>query len=499
MSRLWQQAYHIDYLAADIIRYFWRSRRRQEVHIAGYFCSGEIPSSDIDASAYESHVSHLSHASSLHSTAQSQILAPGDTRNDFDRTIFQQLNSSDAAFVIAAAAGRMLWQQAYQVDYLASCIILKCWRCYKRRQIPKNAASIKNSHIDGPNILHSENQTIFVEDAIFRLHAAMARAVWRQGFVIDYIAASIISHFWRTLKKKRDISCRNKLNESAANDECVPSAILFEDANEAANTDEATEFSIQSAVEESPESVTSSQLLSVASKKAIGALVRASRSGELESVLNKVHKEKSSHFTGQKIEVCTIFPQPDMDADPADNHVISRVPSAILFEQSVHEAVNADDAANEAANTDEATEFSIQSAVEESPESVTSSQLLSVASKKAIGALVRASRSGELESVLNKVHKEKSSHCTGHKIEVCSIHNREALVIASLRSVVGNLESLPHETVAELLVESGIFVASAVTSMTDRLNVCIPLFSFFASSYSAVAFSHLSAADRFGQ
>ena len=116
------------------------------MEIAGDSYTGEIASSDVDASVYESHVSHISHASSLHSTTRSVALVPADPRPDLDFTFSHQLTPSDAATAIAAAAGRMLWQQAYHVDYLASSIISHFWRSRKRHRLVDNVPTLLPHH-----------------------------------------------------------------------------------------------------------------------------------------------------------------------------------------------------------------------------------------------------------------------------------------------------------------------------------------------------------------
>jgi hypothetical protein len=89
---------------------------------------------------------------------------------------------------------------------------------------------------------------------------------------------------------------------------------------------------------------------------------------------------------------------------------------------------------------------------------------------------MRASQTGEVERILRDLTVKISPHVSGHTNDSCNLEIREADIIASIKSAVGNLELLPHETVAELLTQSGIFVASAVTSMTDRLKARNPLF-----------------------
>jgi hypothetical protein len=368
MSRLWQQAYHIDYLAADIIRYFWRSRRRRGIYIGDSY-QGEIPSSDIDASVYESHVSHLSHVSSLHSTTQSLVSAPNDTRHDCESFFSQHLSSSDAASIIVAAAGRMLWQQAFHVDYLASSIISKFWRSYKRRHsfdsMQIQSIQHKSNQRDETNFVEGNNHALTVDDAKLILHAAMVRAVWRQGLIIDYTAALIIAQHWRKVK------CKRKM--------------MF-----------------------------------------------------------------------PKEHVATLM----------DNSPTSSVRSPFKVEET----------ANEAAPPVETTEVESQTTIAEITSSYTEARVPSRASRKAFVALMRASQTGEVERILRDLTVKISPHVSGHTNDSCNLEIREADIIASIKSAVGNLELLPHETVAELLTQSGIFVASAVTSMTDRLKARNPLF-----------------------
>jgi hypothetical protein len=338
---------------------------------AGESYPGEIASSDVDASVYESHVSFVSHASSLHSTAQSIAVLTADTRHDFEFTFPQQARLSDAAYVIAAAAGRMLWQQAYQVDRLASSIISQFWRSKQRRRnaniVPAQLVQHGSSEWDGTRAAHANPGALLAKDAILILHASMARAVWRQGFVIDRIAASIIAHNWRKLKQKRGTI----LHE--------PNAATLSPANSMPGA--------------------SSQFLA---------------SG-----------------TGLKGE---------------------------------------DNACAIAAIREQASELMPQCSSEDAASSLRGP---SFASRKAFGALLRASRSGEVGELLRSI-PGGNSHATALASGAQILAMREKLIVASLTSVIGDSESLPHEIVVELLLQSGIFTPSAATVMAEQLKAPIP-------------------------
>ncbi len=371
MHRLWQQAYHIDYLAADIIRYFWRSRRRIRIDDAGESYPGEIPSSDIDASVYESHVSHTSHASSLHSTTRSMAAVPAETRSDFEFNFLQQITQDDAAHIISAAAGRMLWQQAYQVDYLASSIIAHFWRSRKRRQKcvhsrVKPSGHNESNDQDEVHGVQTSDRVMLVEDAVLILHACMARVVWRQGFVIDYIAASIIAHNWKKLKKNRAI------------------------------------------------------------------------------------KKPDVQFVPLTV------------VDPA-----FCAPSPSISPETAMKCVGND---SQAAAMDEAVEFSSQLAAEEVASSLSTTQASSSASKRAFGALLRASRTGVLHQILSALGEEKGFRTADLTPDARSLIQREALVVESLKCFVGDSEVIPHEIVSELLVQSGVFITSAGTTINEHLK-----------------------------
>lgn len=152
---------------------------------------------------YESHISLASHASSLHSTARSTSVVPAECQND---DAPDMLASFNAASLIAAAAGRMLWQQAYAVDYLASSIISRFWRSRKQRcSAEKSRLAMEHlKQSSASQAVRASNFTFSYQEAICVIHAAMARAVWRQGFVIDYTAALIIGRTW---KKKQKLFC----------------------------------------------------------------------------------------------------------------------------------------------------------------------------------------------------------------------------------------------------------------------------------------------------
>jgi hypothetical protein len=375
LNRLWQQAYHIDYLAADIIRYFWRSRRRLVLDTAGESYLGDIPSSDIDASVYESHVSHVSHASSLHSTSRSVAAVPADIRHDFEFGFQQQISSSHAAYSIAAAAGRMLWQQAYHVDYLASSIISHFWRSRKRRNLVDTAPILlprhRNNECDDMRQVQACSHAMLVEDAVLLLHGCMARAVWRQGFIIDCTAASIISRYWKNLKRKQ--------------------AIMEQDV----------QFILSNLVD----SICCAPFDFLASKNAL--------------------KENISAAADVDEAVCV--------SSQCDQEIA-------LF----------------------------------------STRTPSLASKKAFGALLRASRTNKLRELLCILSEDKCSHTAVITPDSRQLANREALVFSSLQSAVGASELLPHEIVLELLMQSGVFAPSAAIMMTERLKAthCIFLAIF---------------------
>ena len=334
---------------------------------------GEIASSDVDASVYESHVSFVSHASSLHSTAQSIAVLTADTRHDFEFTFPQQARLSDAAYVIAAAAGRMLWQQAYQVDRLASSIISQFWRSKQRRRnvniVPARLVQHGSSEWDDTRPVHANTGVLLAKDAILILHASMARAVWRQGFVIDRIAASIIAHNWRKLKQKRDTIPRE---------------------------------------------------LNVATLSPANSLHGASY-------------QFLASDTGLKDE---------------------------------------DKACAIAAIRQEASELMLQCTSEDAAPSLRPAVGPSFASRKAFGALLRSSRTGELGELLRSFPGNSHSAALTSDAQILAI--REKLIVTSLTSVIGDSESLPHEIVVELLLQSGIFMPSAATVMAEQLKAPIP-------------------------
>ncbi len=375
MHRLWQQAYHIDYLAADIIRYFWRSRRSIPTDDAGESYPGEVLSSDVDASVYESHISHISHASSLHSTSRSIAAVPAETRHDSESNFLRPITPCSAAHIISAAAGRLLWQQAYHVDYLASSVISHFWRSRKRRRVVDSRVrpSVHHESNDQDEIhgVQTSNRVMLVEEAVLILHACMARAVWRQGFVIDYAAASIISHNWKKMKQNRAIR-KQKVQDTSLT------------VVDPASCDLSPSFSLETAVE----------------------------------------------FVGN------------------DAH---------------------------AAAIDGVAEFSPQSAAEEVGSSLSTALESSSASKRAFGALLRASQTGLLQQLLGTLGEEKGSRTEALTPYARSLIQREALVVSSLKHFVGDSEVIPHEIVSELLVQSGVFIASTGTSMTEHLKAISPM------------------------
>jgi hypothetical protein len=338
---------------------------------AGESYLGDIPSSDIDASVYESHVSH---ASSLHSTTRSVAVAPADVRHDLEFSFHHQISSSHAAYIIAAAAGRMLWQQAYQVDYLASSIISHFWRSRKRHSLVDNVPTLLPHHRsyewDEMLPVQACSHVMLVEDAVLILHACMARAVWRQGFIIDCTAATIISRYWRNLKRNQTIM----------------------------------EQEVQHVLMDLVDSISCASVDFLASENALKEHASAAASiDEAESAL--------------------FFPP-------------TRAPS--------------------------------------------------LASKKAFGALLRASRTDELRELLCILSESKCSCTSVLTPDARQLEDREALVISSIQSVVGVSEMLPHEIVLELLMQSGVFTPSAAIMMTEQLKATTkapyslrPFHSFF--------------------
>lgn len=339
------------------------------MEIAGDSYTGEIASSDVDASVYESHVSHISHASSLHSTTRSVALVPADPRPDLDFTFSHQLTPSDAATAIAAAAGRMLWQQAYHVDYLASSIISHFWRSRKQRLLSENQ---RKQQVQQKKLERDEIEPMQVdrvpsaEEAIFTLHAAMARAVWRQGYLIDYIASSIIAHTWRNLKRKRTIAAEEVQLANLAPVEPIVS----------------------------PKNV----------------------------IIVKAIASPRAEVSGEAVD----FSSPMQDAASAATSSLSstRVPSAT--------------------------------------------------SKKAFAALLRASKTGELGRLLGVIPEAKEPHAVASTADEDQLANREALIVTAIASVVGYSTVLPREVVADLLLQSGIFIASAADVIAEHLKATYP-------------------------
>jgi hypothetical protein len=184
--------------------------------------------------------------------------------------------------------------------------------------------------------------------------------------------------------------------------------------------------------------------------------MRASQTGEVERILRDLTVEDPREMMFPKEHVATLM----------DNSPTSSVRSPFKVEET----------ANEAAPPVETTEVESQTTIAEITSSYTEARVPSRASRKAFVALMRASQTGEVERILRDLTVKISPHVSGHTNDSCNLEIREADIIASIKSAVGNLELLPHETVAELLTQSGIFVASAVTSMTDRLKARNPLF-----------------------
>ena len=296
---------------------------------------------------------------------------PAETRSDFEFNFLQQITQDDAAHIISAAAGRMLWQQAYQVDYLASSIISHFWRSRKRRQKFVHSRATPSGHYecDDQDEVHgvqTSRHVMPVEDAVLILHACMARAVWRQGFVIDYTAASIIAHNWKKMKKNRAI--------------------------------------------------------------------------------NKPDVQVVS-LTVVDPEFCA--PSPSFSPETA---------MKCVGNDSQGKAI------------DEAAEFSSQLAVEEVATSLSTTPASSSASKRAFAALLRASRTGVLHQLLSALGEEKGSRTADVTPDARSLIEREALVVSSLKCFVGDSEVIPHEIVSELLVQSGVFITSAGTTITEHLK-----------------------------
>jgi hypothetical protein len=296
---------------------------------------------------------------------------PAETRRDFEFNFLQQITQDDAARILSAAAGRMLWQQAYQVDYLASSIIAHFWRSRKRRQkcIHSGATPSGQTESNDQDEIHgvqTSDRGMLVEDAVLILHACMARVVWRQGFVIDYIAASIIAHNWKKLKKNRAIRKHDV--------HVVPLTVV----------------------------------------------------------------------------------------DPA---VCAPSPSI-----SPETAMKCEGNDAQAAAINEAAAFSSQLVAEEVASSLSTTVESSSASKRAFGALLRASRTGVLHQLLSALGEEKGSRTADVTPDARSLIEREALVVSSLKCFVGDSEVIPHEIVSELLVQSGVFITSAGTTITEHLK-----------------------------
>ncbi len=271
--------------------------------------------------------------------------------------------------IIAAAAGRMLWQQAYQVDYLASSIISHFWRSRKRRQRVDKALILHNLYKRNEiQPMQACCRVLLAEDAVVILHACMARAVWRQGYVIDYAAASIIAHNWRKIKRKRAAD-NSDLSDSK---DCAVAQPL------------------------GPEST------------------------------SRVHETATSLTAA--------------DDDAAEN--------VLQF--------NAENVAS----------------------SLLPTRKPSSASKKTFGALLRASRTGELRKLLCSLPEEKGFHPADPTSDVQIRAKREALVVSSFQSVVGDFEVLPNEIVIELLMHSGVFISSAATVMAEHLKATSPSLAF---------------------
>ena len=371
------------------------------MEIAGDSYAGEVASSDIDASVYESHVSHISHASSLHSTTRSTAIVPPDARPDFDFSISNQLSASDAAIVIAAAAGRMLWQQAYHVDYLASSIISHFWRSRQQRFFANNQrqklAQLKQLERHEIDPVQARNCVQPVEQALLALHAAMARAVWRQGYLIDYTASSIIAHTWRNLKKKRAIVAEEVQLPTLAPVEPIVDTLCWPHAPETAIKMEGN---------------------------------------------NEIAPPNSNKTPSSTAEAAV--------TDEASN-VFKLLPDAAGAASSYLPSIRAP----------------------------------SAASKKTFGALLRASKTGELGKLLGVTPEEK-----GTTADEDQLANREALIVTAIASVLGDSTSLPREVVEDLLVQSGIFMASAAEVMAQHLKAIRPSYmqaSLFHESHDVFA------------
>ena len=75
-----------------------------------------------------------------------------------------------------------------------------------------------------------------------------------------------------------------------------------------------------------------------------------------------------------------------------------------------------------------------------------------------------------LHQLLSTLGEEKGFHTSDLTPDARNLIQREALVVSRLKCFLGDSEVIPHEIVSELLVQSGVFITSAGTSMTEHLK-----------------------------